>query len=398
MKTDQHPQGSAPLFWDEFDAGTFLLFNKYRTDSRSLDKTVLPLPEETPGWRQPKKAASEFKPVPARSLEAFFVGSLESFRNLAIVNPKCGEASPQLFHWAFRDPAHLRRIARAMVTRVESGSRRHLRGLGKIKRKVLPLLDTLPSLGTEDLATGKPRKQRYREILSEYLSSPWPNHRGLSDGPVAISPLLVESLVWKVQASLRLLVDLAADRNADALQALAPMVTSLVKKMNDHARRNPALFGDAPKKLPFWPVLKSEHLDFDEDHRSLLKSLGVGRHFPLTIAEGARWSARDTVGQWAIHLCQEIDILREVHLVNEVSEAWEHLLVGLPPFSIETWPNWWRVAQRLLKREYIDVVLIPELNATVTSPRDRKTPGLIRKRILQALKEKFKSMVGENKF
>ena len=51
----------------------------------------------------------------------------------------------------------------------------------------------------------------------------------------------------------------------------------------------------------------------------------------------------------------------------------------------------------MLQDEYIDVVDIPELRDTVTSKADLRSDGRMRKRILQALKDKFKSMAGGNK-
>jgi hypothetical protein len=89
--------------------------------------------------------------------------------------------------------------------------------------------------------------------------------------------------------------------------------------------------------------------------------------------------------------------MQDGHAVDEDSEPWEQKLEKLASFSSETWKEWWDVARGLLIHDYIDVVEIPELNQTVRSKMDRKSPGRIRKRILQALKDKFKSMAWQNK-
>ena len=89
--------------------------------------------------------------------------------------------------------------------------------------------------------------------------------------------------------------------------------------------------------------------------------------------------------------------MQDGHPVGEDSEPWERKLEELRPFSSETWKDWWEVAKGLLRHDYIDVLEIPELNKTVKSRADRKSPGRIRKRIFQALKDKLKSMAWENK-
>ena len=171
----------------------------------------------------------------------------------------------------------------------------------------------------------------------------------------------------------------------------------LVKSINEKVETDTKVLGRWPMGLPFWPVLKSSHHDFDCDHKSLLKSLQVGKDFPFTITEESRWTARDAIGKWAIHLCKDIEIEQDGRPVEADSKQWEQKLLELEPFSSETWKDWWEVAKGLLSDDFIDVVDIPELNRTVKAVADRKSPGRIRKRIFQALKDKFKSMAWENK-
>jgi hypothetical protein len=136
--------------------------------------------------------------------------------------------------------------------------------------------------------------------------------------------------------------------------------------------------------MPFWPVLKSSHPSFDSDHAVILKTLKVGTKYP--IFGGMRWNGRDVCGRWAIHLCQEIEIMQEGHCVDESSKEWEFALLELKPFSADTWEQWWAVAKGLLETEYIDVVDISELVNSVAGKTDT-TPGRKRKRILQTLKD-----------
>jgi hypothetical protein len=263
-------------------------------------------------------------------------------------------------------------------------------------------------------------KDNLREVVLEYISGP-AGHVHVQDRGIMVSVgyvlsgrsiggfrflkptqdiprLVMEALVWKSRRTLGLLWTLADHGQGEALQKLAQITVPLVKSINEKASADASVLGCWPKGLPYWPVLKSPHHDLDCDHRELLRSLQVGTEFPFTIAEEARWTARDAVGKWAIHLCQEIEIMQVSDWSAEAdSEPWEHKLPELQPFSGETWTDWWEVAKGLLLHEYIDVVEIPELDKTVKSSVDRKSPGRIRKRILQALKDKLKSMAWENK-
>ena len=89
--------------------------------------------------------------------------------------------------------------------------------------------------------------------------------------------------------------------------------------------------------------------------------------------------------------------MQDGHCEEDPPKAWEKILLQLRPFSEASWEDWWKVARGVLDDEYIDVVDIPELRDTVTSKADLRSRGRMRKRILQALKDKFKSMAGGNK-
>jgi hypothetical protein len=175
-----------------------------------------------------------------------------------------------------------------------------------------------------------------------------------------VARLIVEALVWKSKRTLGLLWTLAEQGNGKCLLRLAQIVVPFVKAINEEAGKNVQALGGWPKSLPVWPVLKSPHHDLDCDHQRFLRLLQVGEAFPLTIADEARWTARDPVGKWAIHLCQEIEIMQDGHPVDEESEPWEHKLEQLQPFSGATWKDWWEVARGLLLHDYVDVVEIPD--------------------------------------
>jgi hypothetical protein len=288
----------------------------------------------------------------------------------------------------------------------------------KVVAAVLREFDAYPFHGPDDWIYRMSFKDNLREVLLEYLSDPRGRVHIRGDGIMVpaeyylsgqssgfrtlkatqnIPRLVTEALVWKSRRMLGCLWTFAEQGESDALLRLAQIIVPLVKSINEKISTDAQVLGCWPKELPFWPVLKSPHHDFDCDHRILLRSLQIGEDFPFAIGEESRWTARDTIGKWAIHLCKEIEIDQECRPVDDDPVPWEQKLLALKPFSSNTWENWWEVAKGLLLHDYVDVVEIPELNETVKSSADRRSPGRIRKRILQALKNKFKSMAWENK-
>jgi hypothetical protein len=273
--------------------------------------------------------------------------------------------------------------------------------------------------GPGDWIYYKSFKDNLREVLADFLNHQTAGH--LLDnrvlvpsgyqlsgrqigGSIAIKPsgnldqILFAALVWKSRRTLGLLWTLAEGNQHGALLHLAQTIVPFAKAVNEQAGANPKALGVWPQRLPVWPVMKSPHRDFDTDHRRLLKTLRIGAEFPFTIAEEARWTARDPIGKWAIHLCQTIEIMIvSDYAAEELSEMWKCKIDYLGSFSGKSWENWWTAAKALLTCEYADVVDILELNHTVKSPTDRRSPGRIRKRIFQALKDKFKSMAFQNK-
>jgi hypothetical protein len=289
----------------------------------------------------------------------------------------------------------------------------------KIIGKIIKEFDTRKFEGPDDWIYRKSFKDNLREDLIEFLNQHHSSHVFKNEvlapvgyelsgqqigGSRIINPkgncdrILLEALTWKIRRALGLLWTLAEQNHDGALLRLAQAVVPYAKAINEKASVEPGALDDWPKTLPFWPAIKSSHRDFDTDHRALLRILQVGTAFPFTIGEEVRWTARDAIGRWAIHLAQSIEIMIvSDYTEDELSEMWECKIDRLRDFSRNTWENWWNAAKALLVHDYIDVFDIPELNKTVKSLADRKSPGRIRKRIYQALKDKFKSMASENK-
>jgi hypothetical protein len=380
-----------PIFLNELDGNDFLTYNQYK---RSFP------PIETKHKQSTTKKDTQPNMEHA-SLTRFSSGrsSIKDANKANIVDKSIN--------------THIDRANKNRQTAVERSSR--------IAAELLKCFDACTFEGPRDWIYRRTYKDAVREVFKEFLLDRWAfwisddgyvNVRLVDHGyrlfgriqfsdPILLSfdirLLVIAALDWKSKMTLRLMRLLAEQNDSDALTKLAEITLPMVKLINEKASLDAKILGNWPASMPYWPVLKSPHHDYDCDHKLLLKSLQIGRDFPFTITEEARWTSRDAVGKWAIHLCQEIETMQEGYYVEEDSEPWEKKLLELRPFSCETWKDWREVAKGLLQQEYIDVINIPELNASIVSSSDRRSAGVIRKRILQALKDKFKSMASENK-
>jgi hypothetical protein len=397
----QGERNVARSFSGDLDAAFFEGFDRYK-------RWYVKLSEQRGKLEKPADTTQVFRQPTVTDCTRLIQGLLKE-------HPDAVRRFPEL-----ADPKTVRHLAREYMNKVKrqapKAEKRRREGVAALLRK----FEACQFSGPSDWIYRLSFKDSLREVLLEYISEPKgrvhlcddrvmvPTAYTLSGellGPFEvltqtqdIRRLVTEVLVWRARRALGLLWVLAEAGDNRAMQRLAQVIVPFVKAINERACSDATVLGKWPKELPFWPVLKSPHHDFDCDHRALLRSLQIGKDFPFTIAEGARWKARDAIGKWAIHLCQEIEIMQDGHPVDDDSEPWEHKLDALRPFSSETWKGWWEVAKGLLVHDYIDVVEIPELNATVKSKADQKSPGRVRKRIFQALKDKFKSMAWENKF
>ena len=207
---------------------------------------------------------------------------------------------------------------------------------------------------------------------------------------------VVEALSWKLEQMAAMVARLAQGGEPGALFAIAQSVRPMISAMNRIVMENPRLLRGMPHQVPDWPVMKSLHQDFDEDHEALLSRLEVGKGLPVVIAKEARWTIRDTTGRWAIQLVSEVESVRQ-DIPMDFDPKWFVAATRLEPFSSESWLKWWEVIREMLREVYIDVVEIPELVETVTSKADRRTPGRIRSRIVKNLKDKIRSLAGLNK-
>ena len=235
-----------------------------------------------------------------------------------------------------------------------------------------------------------------REAVADFLVSDYAAELMKSPPEVLPARWVVGALSWKLELMAHMVVRLVERGDEYAIVALARVVGPMVKAMNRVARTQPESLRGVPHQVPHWPVLKSLHSEFDDDHEGLLELLEVGKGLPFTLGREARWKANDAVGRWVLYLVTQIEALHDSLLLDSDAD-WFKAAVGLDELSAENWEQWWSIMQGMLRDEYVDVIEIPVLNDTVTSRTDRKSPGRIRARIYKNLKERLRSLAGLNK-
>ncbi len=233
-------------------------------------------------------------------------------------------------------------------------------------------------------------------ILVRYMSDRF-FVRHVDFEPTDLPSLINDALVWSCKEPLRILGWLAKEGRWGATSKFAHLVVPEMQRINNLVTEHPDSVVSYSRTLKAWPVFKSPHKDYDVNHEKLLDLLQVGIGHPYKIDKTAKWNANDAIARWANHLCTSIEISMDGESITKSSPPWKKQLLGLRPFGAATWEDWWQVAKHVLMDDYVDVVKIPELSRTVKAASDRKSPGRIRKRIYEKLRDRLKSMAGENK-
>ena len=339
--------------------------------------------------KQPRSQKNQAPSSKADKERAFFEVAAEAFGLLKEIPEECAQ---------IRDPKLFKRVVKRLFQEGEAKAKAARKVLNRKARRLLRQFDRREEFGRldEPLAQRSSRKV-LRSALAEYLVSDYASML-VENAPANLpSKWVVDALNWKLEELVRTSLVLANRGDAGALAGLAEVVGPMVAIVNRKGLEKPSALAGLPHKMPSWPVLKSVHQDFDEDHEKVLNELEVGKGFPFVIKKESRWTARDSIGQWAIHLVAEVEMMQESRFIEEDPPSWLRTLATLKPFSGYTWQEWSNCVNEVLRREYVDVVEIPELNKAVKSKTDRKSPGRIRSRIFKSLKEKIRSLAGENK-
>lgn len=187
-------------------------------------------------------------------------------------------------------------------------------------------------------------------------------------------PAIVNTALFlRIRKTLGLLWTLAESGDNGALLKIAKTLVPNIRALNNKLNANPDSLGKWPQKMPAWPVMIFLHKQYSYDPAILLKKLHVGEALPFRFDAGARWS-RNLITRLAFHLYETINGYRvwaggeDCDLPNTLQKK----LSELQTFSPDTWKAWWEVTKDVLEYEYVDLAIIPELQAWVKSGKARK--------------------------
>ena len=387
---------NSSLFPVDFDDSHFESFSKFKLNRN-----------EAAGEKQKVKSKTT-KRITINSPKWILIkDSIERINRHIQENPTFLKRWPE-----FKDPKFIRRYATNQIAEQKRVLKAAARKRAKNVAAILKEFETSSNRDRLNLNNQSEVKDNIREILLEYLTDEavfistlfdidvekiptdgipdeWPRvdaiHvpqgytlSGARAGawfPIKkenVPAIVNEALFWKSRRTLGLLWTLADHGDKEALLKLAKAFIPFIKATNEKLSEHPDLLGLWPKQLPYWPVMKSLHRDYDCDHVILLKTIHIGDELPLRFDEAARWEF-NPITKWAIHLIEEIEN-RCGWLCDDpdLPDILRKQLSKLQKFSSNTWLAWWDAAKEVLEHCYVDLATIPELQNWVNSPKARE--------------------------
>ena len=175
----------------------------------------------------------------------------------------------------------------------------------------------------------------------------------------------------------------------------------LLTGMIEQLRRNEKSFEPLMRLSLRWPALVSRH-PFYARHN--VPPEGLGSDFPFVAHEGSRWNPNSTLTLVAIHLLlythrlnqQAVKFLRTQGLT--VMDLDERLRPAVTLDDLpEAAPQWWEFSREAFLSSYPAPEKCEQFADWVTGESHRKSPGRVRARILEKLRDAFFSVAGHNK-
>jgi hypothetical protein len=174
----------------------------------------------------------------------------------------------------------------------------------------------------------------------------------------------------------------AANYFAEALRNATSNLSRLCKS-------NPRLFGKVAARSWGWPVIMSTHPNLCDDHKTMLRTLELGKDTPLELHQSARW-IRDEASEIAFGLLSRLwQMWREIKSTGTTPRKLDRLINQLDPFSDDSAAQWWEIAKAYFLLSYPEPQKIPELTAIVTAKSKRRSPGRLKQAILDLLRDRF---------
>jgi hypothetical protein len=189
------------------------------------------------------------------------------------------------------------------------------------------------------------------------------------------------------------IAQLAETGNVESIDALIKIAHDATFYLNRFVVSIPRVAeyaGHSARRMKSWPILKSPKPAWGDHQTELFKKLNVGLDYPFLNDPGARAKHHDLAGRIATQLWGHTEFARMYPQL--CCAAWASETASLPAFTKETAAEWWRVARFALLEGYPQPQEDRTLRQLVTAKSKQKSPGRMRSRILQVLKQRFESL------
>jgi len=234
-----------------------------------------------------------------------------------------------------------------------------------------------------------------------------------------IYPYAMELLHHKTLRYLEHMCMLAEKGNTAAAQHVAEYAILTTKSFQRLAQKNSEGVKSVAEREFALPVMRSPLPQLNESDPDW-EQLKLGAAFPFRWNKYSRVNPRDTIGNFAFKLWKYVfdlkietrRVLKELQIDEDVVrscrgnlplELQSAILPEYHPIS-ESVSAWWNVAKNCLVEAYPHPQLPGEINeevsaldALITAPSQRRTPGKLRSHILGRLEKKFFGFAGLNR-
>lgn len=172
--------------------------------------------------------------------------------------------------------------------------------------------------------------------------------------------------------------------NGKALWQFAAIAADVCRGLEQMVANNPKALRPIARKVLAWPMMRSTHPRNCAPDK-WLDEMELGRDMPFTLDKYSKWHTQGPATRYALALYRHLDEIRseKIKIDGKPAKAW------LPPFTRDTAPAWFDMAWKCLLASYPHPEQIAELDALVTNPGRRRSPGRRKEAIRQILRARF---------
>jgi hypothetical protein len=163
-----------------------------------------------------------------------------------------------------------------------------------------------------------------------------------------------EAAAYHAQLGLKHLQVLADAGNRKALAAIVELAVNATRITSEFSRLKPKVLRPIAEHCFLWPFLRARRERFGDNHKLLVKEIGLGEK--VLFSEEALARIRGNKASFGIALlllCRIEDYRRPLFHFGRASEsAWQIAAAKLKPLSVRNWKRWFEVAWELLLAEH----------------------------------------------